>query len=397
MTELLIRLFAKRGADERAACGKLAGKVGIICNVLLCAFKFAAGVLSGSVSVTADALNNLSDASSGVISLLGFKLAEKTADEEHPYGHARYEYLAGLMVSLLVLVIGAELLRSSVIRIITPEPVEFTALTLAVLAASIAIKLWLMVFYKKIARHIGSETLAASAADSRNDVISTAAVLAAAVLARLTGINADGVMGAAVALFIIFSGIGLLRDAISPLLGKAPDAAFCESIRQQILAHDGVLGTHDLMLHDYGPGRRFASVHVEVAADTPLVESHETADRIEREFAAQGLGMTVHIDPVLTDDSAAGEARRELSEIVRGIDERLSVHDVRLVYCAEHTRCVFDCVVPHGAGLTEQQLREEIARFMRVKHPDYVCYVNIDSSFAPIQRAQRLDFTDKKC
>ena len=397
MTELLIRLFTKRGADERTSCGKLAGKVGIICNVLLCAFKFAAGVLSGSVSVTADALNNLSDASSGVISLLGFKLAEKNADEEHPYGHARYEYLAGFMVSVLVLVIGAELLQSSVARIISPEPVEFTALTLAVLGVSILVKLWMMAFYKKVGRRIDSETLAASAADSRNDVISTAAVLAAALLSRFTAINADGVMGAAVAVFIIVSGIGLLRDAISPLLGKAPDPALCESIRQQILAHDGVLGTHDLMLHDYGPGRRFASVHVEVAADTPLIESHETADSIERDFAAQGLGMTVHIDPVMTDDSAAGEARRELCEIVRMIDGRLSVHDVRLVPCAEHTRCVFDCVVPHGTGLSEQQLREEIGRFMRAKHPDYVCSIRFDSSFAPIQHADSIDFADKKC
>lgn len=391
MTELLIKLFAKQGAEERTSCGKLAGKVGIICNLLLCAFKFAAGVLSGSVSVTADALNNLSDASSGVINLIGFKLAEKTADEEHPYGHARYEYLAGFMVSVLVMVIGVELLRSSVLRIISPEHVEFSVLTMTVLVVSILIKLWMMAFYRKVGRRIDSETLIASAADSRNDVISTSAVLAAAVISRFTPINADGIMGAAVAVFILFSGFGLLRDAISTLIGKAPDPGLCESIRRQILEYDGVLGTHDLMLHDYGPNRRFASVHVEVSADTSLIDSHETADRIERRFAAQGLGMIVHIDPVLTAGSAAGEARRELSEIVRGIDERLSVHDVRLVRFSDHTRCSFDCVVPRGTGLSEQQLREEIERFMRTKHPDYICCIYFDSSFAPIQRPERLD------
>lgn len=391
MTELLIKLFAKQGAEERTSCGKLAGKVGIICNLLLCAFKFAAGVLSGSVSVTADALNNLSDASSGVINLIGFKLAEKTADEEHPYGHARYEYLAGFMVSVLVMVIGVVLLRSSVLRIISPEHVEFSVLTMTVLVVSILIKLWMMAFYRKVGRRIDSETLIASAADSRNDVISTSAVLAAAVISRFTPINADGIMGAAVAVFILFSGFGLLRNAISTLIGKAPDPGLCESIRRQILEYDGVLGTHDLMLHDYGPNRRFASVHVEVSADTSLIDSHETADRIERRFAAQGLGMIVHIDPVLTAGSAAGEARSELSEIVRGIDERLSVHDVRLVRFSDHTRCSFDCVVPRGTGLSEQQLREEIERFMRTKHPDYICCIYFDSSFAPIQRPERLD------
>lgn len=388
MTELLLKLFAKNG--ERSACGKLAGKVGIVCNLLLCGFKFLAGMLSGSVSVTADALNNLSDASSSIISLLGFKLAEKTADEEHPYGHARYEYLAGLTVSALVLVIGAELMHSSVLRIITPEPVEFSLVTFIVLGASILVKLWLMVFYKKIGQRIDSETLSASAADSRNDVISTAAVLAAAVVAYFTDFQTDGIMGAAVAVFIILSGIGLLRDAISPLLGKAPDAELCESIHNKVMSYDGVLGTHDLMLHDYGPTRRFGSVHVEVAADMPLMDSHEIADRIELDFAEQGLVMTVHIDPVVTDGEA-GDARRELTEIVKTIDERLSVHDVRLVFGADSTRCFFDCVVPHEMGMTEQELREEISRFMRAKHPHYVCCIKFDSSFAPIHHAEKAD------
>lgn len=388
MTELLIKLFTKNG--ERSACGKLAGKVGILCNLLLCGFKFLAGILSGSVSVTADALNNLSDASSSIISLLGFKLAEKSADEEHPYGHARYEYLAGLTVSALVLVIGAELMHSSVLRIITPEPVEFSLITFIVLGASILVKLWLMVFYKKIGKRIDSETLFASAADSRNDVISTTAVLVAAAVAYFTDFQTDGIMGAAVAVFIIISGIGLMRDAISPLLGKAPDPELCESIHEKITSYDGVVGTHDLMLHDYGPTRRFGSVHVEVSADMPLMDSHEIADRIELDFAEQGLVMSVHIDPVVTDGEA-GEARRELAEIVRTIDERLSVHDVRLVFGADSTRCFFDCVVPHDMGMTEEELREEISRFMRAKHPNYVCCIKFDSSFAPIHHAEKLD------
>ena len=369
----------------RSAYGKLAGWVGIVCNVVLCTGKFIAGVLSGSVSITADAVNNLSDASSGIISLLGFRLSEKSADEEHPFGHARYEYIAGFIVAVVILLIGGELLKSSVTKIISPSPVEYSGLSIAVLAASIAVKLGMAAYYSKTARLINSGTLKASAADSRNDVISTAAVLAAAFVSRFTSLELDGIMGALVAVFILYSGAGLVREAMSPLLGKAPDPQLVEALRKRILSQEGVLGAHDLMLHDYGAARKFASVHVEVSAEMSLTEGHEIADRIERDILNAGVNLTVHIDP-LSPDSEAGEARRCLEEIVRRIDERLSVHDVRLVPCADYTRCVFDCVVPSGFGMSEVNLNAEIERFLRLSHPDYRCFITFDSSFAPIQR-----------
>lgn len=388
---LLARLFIKdyKNTEKpavRSAYGKMAGLTGIVCNLLLCAGKFAAGVLSGSVSITADALNNLSDASSGVVSLIGFKLAEKSADEEHPYGHARYEYLAGFVMAVIILLIGVELLRGSVVRIIRPEEVEFGTAALVVLAVSIAVKIGMMLFYGKTARLIGSDTLRTAAADSRNDVISTSAVLIAAAISKFASVQLDGIMGAAVALFILYSGIGLVRDAMNPLLGKAPDAELVEKIRARIMSYEGVLGTHDLMIHDYGPARKFASVHVEMAGERSLSETHEVVDKIERDFMRGGLSMLVHLDPIVTEDCTTGKVHRELAEIVLKIDPRLSVHDIRLVRCAERTKCVFDVVVPKGFDMPDKDLIDEISGLMKAIHPDYSCYITVDVSYAPVQK-----------
>lgn len=391
MTKLLTKLFIKdSGADTpavRSAYGKMAGKVGIFCNVLLCAGKFFAGMLSGSVSVTADAVNNLSDASSSLISLIGFKLSERSADAEHPYGHGRYEYLAGFIVAALIMVIGGQLLRDSILKIIEPGEVEFGLVPLAVLIVSILVKFWLMAFYKKIGGRISSETLIAAAADSRNDVISTAAVLAALIISHFCSVELDGIMGAAVAVFILYSGIGLVKDALDPLLGKAPSAELVEEIRSKILAYDGILGTHDLMIHDYGPGRQFASVHVEVSADMSLMECHDLIDSIERDFLREGMNMLVHPDPVAMDDSAAGQVNAELNRIVREIDERISVHDVRIVQCPDAEKVIFDCVLPPDSGIEEKALTEEITRFLRVTRPDCRCIITFDSGYASIPRS----------
>lgn len=394
MLKLLSRLFIKDSENTasptvRAAYGKMAGYVGIACNLMLCAGKFLAGLISGSVSITADAMNNLSDASSSIISLIGFKLSEKTADREHPYGHGRYEYLAGFMVAALVIVIGAELLRDSVVKIIAPTEVEFGVISVAALGVSIAVKLWMMLFYGKISRKIGSETLKAASADSRNDVISTAAVLAAFIIAHFSGLQLDGIMGALVALFIIFSGIGLIREAMSPLLGKAPDEDTVERIRARIMSYESVLGTHDLMIHDYGPGRQFASAHVEVSADMTLTECHEIIDRIERDFLAEGLNMLVHPDPIVGDDSETGQINAELGRIVRGIDERISVHDVRAVPCSNETKVIFDCVVPIDCGIEEHTLTEEITRFLRLKFPDCRPVISYDYGYAAIPKTEQ--------
>ncbi len=395
MTNLLIKLFIKDGGSietpaVRSAYGKMAGKVSIVCNVLLCIGKFLAGVISGSVSVTADAVNNLSDASSGVISLIGFKLSEKSADAEHPYGHGRYEYLAGFIVAALILVIGAELLRDSIIRIITPAEVEFGIAPIAVLSVSILVKLWMMFFNQKIGRIISSETLSAAAADSRNDVISTSAVLAALVISHFCSVELDGIMGAAVAVFILYSGIGLVRDALDPLLGKAPSAELVESIREKILSYDGILGTHDLMIHDYGPGRQFASVHVEVPAEMSLLDCHEIIDVIERDFLREGMNMLVHPDPIVSGGSA-GQLNAELNEIVGKIDERVSIHDIRVVRCPEGEKVIFDCVLPPDSGLEEAALTEEITRFLRINHPNCRCIITFDSGYASIPKSSDRD------
>ncbi|MBQ9948112.1 MAG: cation transporter, partial [Oscillospiraceae bacterium] len=361
MTGVLVKLFVKNNKDiqnvkVRAAYGKLSGWVGIVCNILLCVGKFLAGFISGSVSITADAANNLSDASSSIINLLGFKLAEQSADDEHPYGHARYEYISGFIIAVLVIVIGFELLKSSIEKVVSPTAVEFSWVSVGVLAASIIVKLWMMLFNKKIGKLINSQSLEATAADSRNDCISTLAVLAAALISHFTSVELDGWMGILVAAFILYSGAGLVKEAMSPLLGKAPDPELVEHIRDKVMSYEGVLGTHDLMVHDYGPGRIFASVHVEMAAEADVLESHDIIDNIERDFLGEGLNLVVHFDPIVTSDSAVGDTRREIAEIASKIDERLSIHDLRMVPGPTHTNVIFDCVVPHNFSMTDEEL-----------------------------------------
>lgn len=372
------------GEKRRARCGRLAGWVGIICNILLSAGKFIAGNLSGSVSITADALNNFSDASSSLISLIGFQLSEKRPDAEHPYGHARYEYISGFVVAILIIVIGIELLRSGIERIITPQPVDFSIVAIVVMLVSIAVKFGMMIFDRSMGRRIDSKTLIAAAADSRNDCIVTAAVLAAGILSHRTGVQLDGVMTVLVAGFILFSGAGLVRDTMDPLLGNAPSPEMVGKIREKILSYPGVLGTHDLIVHDYGHGRKFATVHVEMAAENDVIKSHEIIDDIERDFLREGINMLVHFDPVVTDGSATGEVRRELDRIVRLIDSRLSIHDLRLMNCGERTIAYFDVVAPKELGMNESELREEISRFTAQKYPDMRCEITLDNSFAAI-------------
>ena len=387
MTEWLVQRFVKDCENTanpavRTAYGKFAGIVGIVCNVLLCLGKGIAGLLSGSVAIVADAVNNLSDASSNIISLLGFKLASKPADHDHPYGHGRYEYLSGLAVSILIVVIGVELLKSSFDKIVNPAPTEFSWVIVGILLASIAVKLWMMVFNRTIGARIGSATLEATAADSRNDVISTSAVLAALLISHFTHVDLDGWVGLVVGGFIVWSGVGLVRDTVDPLLGHAPDPAFVEHIRAKIMAYPGALGTHDLMVHDYGPGRQFASVHVEVAAEADVMASHDLIDNIEQDFLRDdGLVMTIHLDPIVTSDAAVGSMRLRIAELVAGIDARLTIHDLRTVPGPTHTNVIFDCVRPHGCALTTAELRERICALVHAEYPQAVCKVTIDEDY----------------
>ena len=388
MTQLLIRLFIRhpdnpQDPHTRAAYGNLASIVGMVCNVLLCLGKLAVGTLFGSIAIMADALNNLSDASSNIVSLVGFKLASRAPDAEHPFGHARYEYLAGLAVSVMILVIGVELLKESFAKVLHPTEVAFSWLMVAVLLASILVKLWMSRLNRQIGTAIDSETLLATAADARNDVITTAAVLAATILTKLTGFaRIDGLMGIGVAAFILYSGAMLVKDTINPLLGAAPDSDLVEHIEKKALSYPGVLGVHDLMIHDYGPGNRLVSFHVEMDANADVMYSHDVIDRIERDLLNQDdLVATIHFDPVIASDSHVAELRSFLQQEVASLDTRANIHDLRIVPGPTHTNVIFDCAVP-AEYITEKQRRgAKLAAALRAaverKWPDHFCIIGI--------------------
>lgn len=389
MTQFLIRTFVKNRDDVkkrsvRTAYGNLASMVGIVCNLLLFLGKLTVGTLSGSIAITADAINNLSDASSNVVSLLGFRLAAKAPDEKHPYGHARYEYLAGLAVSAMIMAIGLSLLKESAEKLIRPQAAEFSVLSVAVLAASIAVKLWMSTFNRTVGALIASETLLAAAADSRNDVLSTGAVLCAALLCRATGAAwLDGLIGVGIALFIVWSGWGLVRDTLSPLLGESPDPELVERIEARVLSYPSVLGTHDLMVHDYGPGRQFASLHVELPAEMNPLEAHDLIDNIERDFLKEeNIQVTIHYDPIVTADARVGILRARIAEKVAGLDPELSVHDLRIVPGPTHTNVLFDLVLPAGYTGDRAAIVRELREFVRGQDESYVCVIKVEQSYS---------------
>ena len=392
MTDWLVRHFiqdADNTSDHlvRARYGQFAGVVGIVCNVLLCLAKGGIGLLAGSVSIVADAVNNLSDAASNIVSLMGFKLASRPADPEHPYGHGRYEYLAGLVVAALVLAIGINLVGSSVEKILHPTPVEFNGTLVAILLLSIVVKLWMAAFNRTIGRRIDSETLQATAVDSRNDVISTAAVLASAVISHVAGIQLDGFMGAAVGAFIVWSGVQLVRDTVDPLLGRVPDPELVKHIHDKIMSYPGVLGTHDLMVHDYGPGRQFASAHVEMPVEADPMESHDLIDSIEQDFKNDdGLIVTLHYDPIVTDDPEVNDMRNWIDAQVKTIDARLSIHDLRTVPGPTHVNVLFDCVKPADSPLSDDELRDRVGKLVVARYPKAICKITIDQSYVSSQQ-----------
>ena len=386
MTNFLLRRFIpdyQNTADPavRERYGKLAGITGIICNVLLFAFKLLAGTLSGSVSITADAVNNLSDASSSLVTLLGFRLAARPADEEHPYGHARMEYLSGLAVAVMILVIGVELVKSSVQKILHPEAVEFSVLTAAVLTGSILLKLWMALFDRKLGKKIGSAALTAAAADSRSDGSATGAVRLACVIGRLTGLMIDGWAGLLVALFILWSGVGVVKDTVDPLLGAKPDEALVRAIAYLMTSHVDILGFHDLMVHDYGPGRRFASVHAEIDHRIDPLIAHEILDEIERQAKKElHVDLVIHYDPIVTDDPEVAAVRTRVLQIMHGLDPRLSLHDFRMVSGSHHVNVIFDMVLPPEDAQTAEQLRRQIEAQLQDGKKTYHLIVTFDTA-----------------
>ena len=363
MTKFLLRLLKideKSPADTktRSSIGKLSGAVGIGANLLLFAGKLAVGTLAGSLSITADAMNNLSDASSSIVTLLGFKLAEKPADSHHPYGHARFEYLSGLVVAALILLIGVDLAKSSVLKIITPEPVVFTWVTALVLILSIAVKLWLSLFNGKLSKLIQSTTLAATAQDSRNDCITTGAVLIAALAERFFSWQIDGFVGLGVALFILYSGFMLGKETVSPLLGENASPELQELIVDYVRSQEKVLGFHDLMVHDYGPGRRFATLHVEMSNQEDPLTCHELIDDMEREcLQNHNIHLVIHYDPVVTDDPELDRIRESTNRLLQQLDEDLRLHDFRMVKGGSHTNLIFDVALTPGWNGREDEIR----------------------------------------
>ncbi|MBR0597726.1 cation diffusion facilitator family transporter [Sinanaerobacter chloroacetimidivorans] len=387
MRKLLIRLFIKNHEDikdpkVRENYGKLAGMVGIVTNALLCALKLGVGFLTNSIAIIADGINNLADASSSVITLIGFKMASKPSDEEHPYGHARIEYLTGLFVSILIILLGIKLLTSSFEKVISPDPLEFKYITIVILAFAIGVKIWQSRFNIKTGEDIRSSTLKATGVDSRNDVIATSAVLLSILIGRFTGIQLDGYMGCIVALFIIYSGIQLIGETSSPLLGKAPDPELVEEIQSRICEESGVLGIHDLVVHDYGPGRIFASVHVEVDAYGDLIESHDMIDRIERIISQElKIHLVVHMDPLETKDPLTIQLNQFIDETLKDVEGVIGIHDLRVVAGYTHSNVIFDIVISPECKKTEAHIRGIVENELSKLGKEYFAVITFDKSY----------------
>ena len=387
MTDLLIRIFIKdsksiSSPQVRAKYGMLSGFAGITVNIILCIIKFAIGAITGSIAITGDAFNNLSDAASSVVSLFGFKLASKPADKEHPYGHGRLEYLCGMAVGALILFMGFELVKSSISKIITPEKTAFSWVAVIVLAVSILGKIWLAVFNKKIGKTINSETIAAVATDSINDIIATTASIVALVLSNYFTLPFDGIFGVIVSGFVLWAGFGVFKSTVSPLLGQPPTEETVRAIEDKILSYDGILGVHDLIIHDYGPGRCFVSAHAEVSSQTDIMESHDLIDVIEQDITAEtGYSITLHMDPLVENDETINAAKAMVTEIVKSIESTLSIHDFRVVSGPHHTNLIFDLVIPFSVKTDSAVIIGQINSALEKLEKNYYAVITVDRSY----------------
>lgn len=387
MTDFLVKLFIKGGEDVqnpeiRERYGLLSGVVGILLNLLLSAGKFFAGVLTSSIAITADAFNNLSDAGSSVVTLVGFRLAGQKADDDHPFGHGRIEYLSGLLVSLIILLVGLELAKSSIGKILHPEEVQFSPVSLVILAASICVKLWMCLFNRKLSKRIGSAAMAATATDSLSDAVATSAVLLGALVSRFTGLDIDGWVGILVAAFILKAGWGAAGDTLNPLLGQSPDPALVQAIQKTVLAHPQVVGMHDLIIHDYGPGRSMMSFHAEVPMDSDIMEVHDEIDGIERELKEKfRIETSIHMDPIATNDERVNQMRSQVADLVKEIHPAMTIHDFRMTDGPHHTNLIFDVVAPHRLDMTDEALKATIAKSARSLGKRYHTVVEIDRAY----------------
>ena len=387
MTNFLIKHFIPNASDVKSPAvrqryGVVSSVVGILCNALLCTAKIAAGLLTGAVSIVADGINNLSDGGSCVVSLLGFKMAGKPADDKHPFGHGRIEYVAGLIVSFIIVLMGVELAKTSLDKIFHPEEISFSWITPAVLGISILVKLWMCFFNRKMGDKIDSAVLRATAMDSLSDVAATSSVLAGFVIGYWARGNLDGYLGVLVALFILYTGVSTAKGTLDLLLGEAPDPEFVKQIQQEVLSYPEIIGVHDLIVHNYGPGHSVVSLHAEVPCDVDILKIHDTIDNAERDLKKKfDCEVVIHMDPIITDDKETNEIHQKLSSIVRLLDSRVTIHDFRMVKGPTHTNLIFDIVVPHQFRLTDDQVVESLRQAVKALDARYEIVVNVDKAY----------------
>ncbi|MEG2851809.1 MAG: cation diffusion facilitator family transporter [Hydrogenoanaerobacterium sp.] len=387
MTDYLIKCFVKnaddtKNPDVRQRYGVLGSMVGAFCNIFLFITKLILGAISASIAITADAFNNLSDVASAVVTLVGFKMASKPADKKHPFGHGRIEYISGVIISFFVMRVGIEIGKSSIDRIFNPEPVEFSVVVIIGLVISIVIKIWMSLFDKKLGRRIGSSAIEAASVDSLTDVFATTVTLISVVAARFTALPIDGAMGVLVAALIILAGYGIAKDTLNPLLGVKPDAELLKNIEAEVMSFDGILGIHDLIVHDYGPSRRFGSLHAEVSVHSNIIFSHEVIDRAERAIAKDlNVEMVIHLDPIETDCEKTNQMHVITLEKVQEVNPKFTIHDFRIVQGRTLTNFIFDICVPMETKMSDDDVKSAVAKKMSNINPEYYTVINVDRSY----------------
>lgn len=388
-TDLLIKTFvkdykntAKREVRQRYAY--LSGFTGIISNIILFLMKISIGLYLNSIAVMADAFNNLSDVGSSVVTIFGFMMSEKPADKEHPFGHGRYEYIAAMVVSLMVISVGFEFVENSIKKIINPDVLKFDIFTFILLLSSIAIKIWLAFFNRKIGKIIGSKVMKATAFDSLSDVIATSVVTLSLAASKWIAFSIDGYVGLAVSVFILYNGYNLIKDTLNPLLGEAPDEGLVKAIMDKTLSYEGVIGIHDLIVHNYGPGRIVASIHAEMPYTMDIMEAHDVIDRAEKEISEElGIHMVIHMDPINTDDKVVQKAKANVMKVLEDFPHELTIHDFRVTGNEKHMNVIFDMVVPYGfKEKDEKELVEEVKKAIKKRHPNYDAVITIDRQYS---------------
>lgn len=387
MTRLLVNLFVKNNEDIKNAkvrqnYGMLSGTVGIMCNLILFILKFFAGTITGAVSIAADAFNNLSDAGSSVVTLLGFKMAGKPADPDHPFGHGRIEYIAGFIVSVAIMIMGVELFKMSVVKIVHPEDMGFSILSVVILVGSIGMKMWMAAFNKSLSKKIDSAAMNATAMDSLSDCVATTVVLISLIVATTTGINIDGIAGVFVAIFVFKAGVDTAKDTLQPLLGQPAKKEFVEELESIVMSHQEIIGIHDLIVHDYGPGRVFASLHAEIPYNMDILEAHDIIDMTEYQVQMKmGCGISIHMDPVVTDDVNVLAWKQKTLDILHCIDQVITMHDFRITNGPDHKNLIFDIVVPFGYKLSDDELKIKISEEIAANYDRCYPVINVDRSY----------------